>query len=78
MRITSKYDSTCRACGHAIRVGDKIDWEPGGNGARHVECPTTPSSQVGVRWRKHGQRASSVGASFSSVSTAGRGLPDGP
>ena len=26
MRITSKYEGTCKSCGGIIKVGDKVEW----------------------------------------------------
>lgn len=40
MCITAKYAGTCRACGVAIKAGEKIEWSKD-SGSRHITCPTT-------------------------------------
>jgi len=50
MTITAKYRGTCRVCGGAISVGDRIEWSKSG-GARHVDCAGSSTTTRAPRRR---------------------------
>lgn len=39
MKILSRFDGFCSACGADYSAGDQVEWTPGKKGATHVVCP---------------------------------------
>lgn len=46
MILTSKYSGKCNKCSREIRVGDRIDWQRGVQGASHAECTSAGQAVI--------------------------------